>query len=64
MMPDCLTHAPLYAVAHDRFADCARNCKTKSCRNLVLSGPKTEGGEIAAGHAHTGLIDLPKLTRP
>lgn len=64
MAPDRFTHAASDTIPDDRLSDCAGNRKTESSGQFGIGSAKAEGGEVAASHASTGLIDLSKLGRP
>jgi hypothetical protein len=58
----CLSHAPLDAIAYDRFADRARNCKSDTWAD-GFGFADTEGGEQGTGTPGTLIVDSSEILR-
>ncbi|HEX4748258.1 MAG TPA: hypothetical protein VH302_01845 [Bryobacteraceae bacterium] len=57
-------HAPLQAIPDDSFAQRSRNGKPESRRGSgIICYWDVKRGEIAAGHAHTALVNGAELRR-
>ncbi len=64
LRPHCFAHTTLEAIALNGISERARDGKAEARWDGRAIEAQAEGGEIAAGHADTGLIDVAELSGP